>query len=112
MCMMIDYSKTSSHSSFLLIARFLSLSLSPISLSISLIINGEGREKNRRKNFYASSYSSFNLKLDGNQGSESIVYFPPLFPTFSGVRTKLCVAKEDNPDVTLDPMASKKERMI
>ena len=103
---MIDYSKTSSHSSFLLIARFLCLSLSPISLSLSLIINGEGREKK------PNSYSSFNLKLDGNQGSESIVYFPPLFPTFSGVRTKLCAAKEDTPDVTLDPMTSKKERMI
>lgn len=37
--------------------------------------------KQKRQNLFAMSYTSSNFKQDGNQGIESSVYYPPLFPT-------------------------------
>ncbi len=47
------------------------------------IMKDEGmlqENKKRRTNSYVRSYVSIHRKFDGNQGRESLVYFPPLFP--------------------------------
>lgn len=47
------------------------------------ITNDEGvlqESKKRRENSYVRSYMSIKRNFDGNQGCESLVYFPPLFP--------------------------------
>lgn len=41
--------------------------------------------KKRRMNSYAVAYSSLNKKLDGNQGIETLIYFPPVFPFLHSV---------------------------
>ncbi len=65
-------------------------------------------KSNERKNLFVLSYSNYASKLDGNQGNESIVYFPPLFPGLRVGRTSM--SKQDLPDSALDEMQSKKRK--
>jgi hypothetical protein len=70
----------------------------------------EGRDGKRRKNFFAVSYSLLHSKLDGNQGSESLVYFPPVFPSLQLHKTHKQV--EEVPTSSLDITLSKKRKAI
>lgn len=70
--------------------------------------NDDDDIRNKRKNAYAMWFSSLYSQLDSHQGTESIMYFPPLFP---GLRVgKRCKVKYDaaNP---IDRISSKKRKI-
>jgi len=65
--------------------------------------------KKRRMNKHAVTFSLGNKKLDGNQGCESLIYFPPLFPFQHSVKDQTI---EDVPMASYDITSSHKRKSI
>ena len=66
--------------------------------------------KKMQKNLCATSFSMLRSQLDGNQGTEPIIYFPPLFPHLH--EAVLNRTKNDVSEITQETIPSKKRKLI